>query len=73
MDEEYDMRPTQTVALKEVDSVEIVSLIDNSIDFLSSIEKEGVQQVREWVKERRGEEWFKARAFEFGPRTLKKD
>jgi len=59
MDEEYDIRPTQTVALKEVDSVEIVSLIDNSIDFLSSIEKEGVQQVREWVKERRGEEWFK--------------
>jgi len=59
MDEEYDMKPTQTVALKEVDSVEIVSLIDNSIDFLSSIEKEGVQQVREWVKERRGEEWFK--------------
>jgi len=59
MDEEHDIRPTQTVALKEVDSVEIVSLIDNSIDFLSSIEKEGVQQVREWVKERRGEEWFK--------------
>lgn len=27
MDKEYGMRPTQTVALKEVDSVEIVSLI----------------------------------------------
>jgi len=58
MDEEYCMKPSQTATLKEVDSVEIVSMIDNSIDLLSSIEKKGVQQVREWVKERRGEEWF---------------
>jgi len=59
MDEEYGMKPSRTATLKEVDSVEIVSLIDNSIDFLSSIEKKGVQHVREWVKERRGDEWFK--------------
>ena len=53
------MKPSQTATLKEVDSVEIVSMIDNSIDFMSSIERKGVQQVREWVKEKRGEEWFK--------------
>jgi hypothetical protein len=33
------MKPSQTATLKEADRVEIVSLIDNSIDFLSSIEK----------------------------------
>ena len=48
----------QTFTLREVDGAEIISLVDNSVDFLSTIEKEEVQQVREWVRERKGEEWM---------------
>jgi len=50
---------SQAAQLREVDSVEIISLIDNSVDFLSTIEREEVQQVRKWVKERKGEKWTK--------------
>jgi len=49
----------QTKKLREVDSVEIISLVDNSIDFLSTIGKQEVQQVRDWVREREGEEWMR--------------
>jgi len=49
------------ITLKEVDGVEITSLADNTVDFLSSIVKKEVKQVREWVKERMGEEWVKKR------------
>ncbi len=49
----------QTVPLREVNSVEIISLIDNSVDVLSTIEREEVEQVRKWVKERKGEKWVK--------------
>jgi 7,8-dihydropterin-6-yl-methyl-4-(beta-D-ribofuranosyl)aminobenzene 5'-phosphate synthase len=42
-----------------VDGVEITSLMDNSVDFLSTIEKKEVQQVRKWVKESKGEDWTK--------------
>ncbi|MGQ9530665.1 MAG: MBL fold metallo-hydrolase [Candidatus Bathycorpusculaceae bacterium] len=47
------------VPLKEVDGVEIISLMDNSLDFLSTIKKKEVQQVREWIKERREERWVR--------------
>jgi len=50
---------TSRVALKEVDGVEIISLADNTVDFLSTIKKKGVHQVREWIKTRMGEEWVK--------------
>jgi len=43
--------------LRAVDSAEIISLMDNSVDFLSTIEKEEVKQVRKWVTERRGAKW----------------
>ena len=46
-------------ALDEVDGVEIISLADNAVDFLSTIERNGVHQVREWTKNRMGEEWAK--------------
>ena len=46
----------RTVPLREVDGVEIISLIDNSVDFLSTIEREEVQNIREWIKERKDEE-----------------
>ena len=47
------------VAFNEVDGVEIISLADNTVDFLSTIERKEVHQVREWVKNRMGEEWAK--------------
>jgi len=51
--------PNQTVRLREADGVEIISLIDNSVDFLSTIKTDEVKQVRKWVKERKGEKWTK--------------
>jgi 7,8-dihydropterin-6-yl-methyl-4-(beta-D-ribofuranosyl)aminobenzene 5'-phosphate synthase len=49
----------QIVELKEVDGAEIISLMDNSIDFLSTIRKKEVQQVRKWMKESKGEDWIR--------------
>jgi 7,8-dihydropterin-6-yl-methyl-4-(beta-D-ribofuranosyl)aminobenzene 5'-phosphate synthase len=56
---EYCQKPGEVLPLKEVDSVEIVSLVDNCVDFLSAIERKEVSQVRKWVKERKGDEWMK--------------
>jgi len=50
---------TSQTALKEVDGIEMISLADNTVDFLSTIVKKEAKQVREWVKERRGEDWAK--------------
>jgi len=47
------------VTLNEVDGVEIVSLVDNTVDFLSTTERKEVHQVREWIKNRMSEEWVK--------------
>jgi len=44
--------------LKEVDSVELTNLMDNSVEFLSTTEKREVKQIREWLKERRSKEWI---------------
>ena len=51
----------QRYALKEVDQLEIISLVDNSVDFLSTINKHGVQSVKEWIKERYDAEQAKGR------------
>ncbi len=51
----------RVVTLKEVDGVEIISLADNTVEFLSTIERKEVHQVREWIKNRMGEEWVKKR------------
>jgi 7,8-dihydropterin-6-yl-methyl-4-(beta-D-ribofuranosyl)aminobenzene 5'-phosphate synthase len=59
MDETAERAFSRAVVLREVDGAEIISLVDNSVDFLSTIEKEGVQQVRKWVEERKGAEWAK--------------
>ena len=45
--------------LEEVDSVEIISLIDNTIDFNSTNPHKDVQKVREWTRNRMGLEWTK--------------
>ncbi len=47
------------VAPREVDSVEIISLADNTVDFISTIEKKEVQQVRKWIQDRMSGEWIK--------------
>jgi 7,8-dihydropterin-6-yl-methyl-4-(beta-D-ribofuranosyl)aminobenzene 5'-phosphate synthase len=43
--------------LKRVDGVEILSLVDNSVDFLSTIDKKEVQSFRQWTKVRHCKEW----------------
>lgn len=54
MNKKYNGAPNQTVPFREADCVEITSLIDDSADFLSTIEREEAQQVRRWVKNRKG-------------------
>lgn len=45
--------------LKEIEGVEIISLVDNSIDFLSTIGRNDVENVMTWVRKRMGKDWFK--------------
>lgn len=40
------------MGMKEADSVEIISLVDNSIDFLSSINQKDVHSLSKWSKNR---------------------
>jgi 7,8-dihydropterin-6-yl-methyl-4-(beta-D-ribofuranosyl)aminobenzene 5'-phosphate synthase len=47
------------VSLEEVDCVEITSLMDNTIDFASTIQSKEASKVREWTKNRNGIEWTK--------------
>ena len=49
-------KQNRKLAVKEADNVEILSLIDNSVDFLSAIKKEQVQSFRQWKREREGKE-----------------
>jgi 7,8-dihydropterin-6-yl-methyl-4-(beta-D-ribofuranosyl)aminobenzene 5'-phosphate synthase len=41
----------------EADAAEIISLVDNSVDFLSTVNKRHVQSFRQWARERYGQEW----------------
>jgi 7,8-dihydropterin-6-yl-methyl-4-(beta-D-ribofuranosyl)aminobenzene 5'-phosphate synthase len=43
--------------LKRADGVEIFSLVDNSVDFISTIDKKEVQSFGQWTKARHGQEW----------------
>ena len=47
------------VELREVDGVEIISLIDDTVDFASTVQKKEVSKVREWTRNRKGIEWAK--------------
>lgn len=49
----------QTVTLREIDGVEIISVMDNTIDFISTAKRKGVQKVRKWTRDRMGEKWVK--------------
>jgi 7,8-dihydropterin-6-yl-methyl-4-(beta-D-ribofuranosyl)aminobenzene 5'-phosphate synthase len=44
------------VSLAEVDGVEVLSLVDNAVDFLSTTDKKEVQSFRQWTRKRIGKE-----------------
>ncbi len=54
------MAMTENVGLKELDGVEIISLVDNTVDFLSSISHKQSRSFRQWTRERHGQEWMNA-------------
>jgi 7,8-dihydropterin-6-yl-methyl-4-(beta-D-ribofuranosyl)aminobenzene 5'-phosphate synthase len=43
----------------EVDGLEVFSLVDNSVDFLSTVDRKETQSFRQWIKKRHGQEWIK--------------
>jgi 7,8-dihydropterin-6-yl-methyl-4-(beta-D-ribofuranosyl)aminobenzene 5'-phosphate synthase len=47
----------ETVKVMEAGGVEILSLVDNSVDFLSAANRKEVQPFRQWTKNRHGQEW----------------
>jgi 7,8-dihydropterin-6-yl-methyl-4-(beta-D-ribofuranosyl)aminobenzene 5'-phosphate synthase len=49
----------QEFKVKEADAVEILSLVDNSVDFLSTVNKKQVQSFRQWTREHYGQEWVR--------------
>jgi 7,8-dihydropterin-6-yl-methyl-4-(beta-D-ribofuranosyl)aminobenzene 5'-phosphate synthase len=52
-----DKPVNQEFKVKEADAVEIISLVDNSVDFLSTIDKKEAQSLRQWTRERYSAEW----------------
>ena len=49
---------TGPVKVKEIDGLEIVSLVDNSVDFLSTVTHKQVKPFGQWARERHGQEWI---------------
>jgi len=49
----------QEFKVKEADAAEILSLVDNSVDLLSAVNKRQVQPFRQWTRERYGQEWVR--------------
>jgi 7,8-dihydropterin-6-yl-methyl-4-(beta-D-ribofuranosyl)aminobenzene 5'-phosphate synthase len=45
------------IKVEEADAVEMISLVDSSVDFLSTVNKQQVQSFRHWTQERYGQEW----------------
>ena len=52
-------KQNREIKVKEADGVEILSLVDNSVDFLSAVNKRHVQSFRQWKRERDDKEWGK--------------
>ena len=48
--------------IAEVDYVEGVSLVDNSVDLLSTINSRAAQSLRQWTKKRHDEQWIRTHA-----------
>jgi len=45
------------IKIAEVDHIKLISLIDNSADFLSATKRYFVQNFRQWTREQYGQEW----------------
>jgi metal-dependent hydrolase (beta-lactamase superfamily II) len=45
------------VNISEVDGLDVISLVDNSVDFLSTIDRKEAQSFRLWTKKRHDQEW----------------
>ena len=45
--------------VKKANTVEILSLVDNSVDVLSTVDKKQLQSFRQWTRERYGQEWVR--------------
>lgn len=43
--------------ITETDGLEVFSLVDNSVDYLSTIDKKEAHSFRQWTKKRNGQEW----------------
>jgi 7,8-dihydropterin-6-yl-methyl-4-(beta-D-ribofuranosyl)aminobenzene 5'-phosphate synthase len=43
--------------ITEVEGLEVLSVFDNSVDYLSTIDKKEVHSFRQWTKKRNGQEW----------------
>jgi 7,8-dihydropterin-6-yl-methyl-4-(beta-D-ribofuranosyl)aminobenzene 5'-phosphate synthase len=46
--------------IAEVACLEVLSLVDNSVDFLSTIDRKQAQSFRQWTTKRNGQEWTQA-------------
>jgi 7,8-dihydropterin-6-yl-methyl-4-(beta-D-ribofuranosyl)aminobenzene 5'-phosphate synthase len=57
MDAVIEKPTNQEFKVKKADAAEIISLVDNSVDFLSSVNKRQVQSFRQWTRERYGQAW----------------
>jgi 7,8-dihydropterin-6-yl-methyl-4-(beta-D-ribofuranosyl)aminobenzene 5'-phosphate synthase len=53
------------VNLAEVDGVEVLSLVDNSVDFISTTSKKEVQSLRQWMRKQSGREAAMSHALPF--------
>jgi 7,8-dihydropterin-6-yl-methyl-4-(beta-D-ribofuranosyl)aminobenzene 5'-phosphate synthase len=49
---------SERMLLKEADNAELTSLVDNSVDFLSTVERKEVKQVDEWIEQQKSKEWI---------------
>jgi 7,8-dihydropterin-6-yl-methyl-4-(beta-D-ribofuranosyl)aminobenzene 5'-phosphate synthase len=47
----------EELKIAEVDGLEVFSLVDNSVDFLSTLDKKEAQSFRQWTTKRYGKEW----------------
>ncbi|MBN1357560.1 MBL fold metallo-hydrolase [Candidatus Bathyarchaeota archaeon] len=56
------MKKNSEFKVKEAEGVEILSLVDNSVDFLSAINQQQVKSFRQWKSEQQSKEWSKTRA-----------
>jgi 7,8-dihydropterin-6-yl-methyl-4-(beta-D-ribofuranosyl)aminobenzene 5'-phosphate synthase len=59
MTSEGEKPNNKEINVREAVAVEIISLVDSSVDFLSTVNKQQVQSFRQWTRERYGQEWVR--------------